>query len=642
MTNKKNVYREPEMPESLRKFLSDESTSEIDDMYRESRKSGPKGKKRPPASGKKAVKSPGKRPKKPVKKPGSSAKKMSSRPAESPRKKPVQKAAPKTAAKKVKGTPQNRPKRPVQRFDQETKRIPIVKDGANKKPRPKKASQVDERTKRIPIPNGQNTKKKPVKGTTKKVKNTKVKNKKAKNSKKRKSNIKISNIIPAIAYGIMLCLRFVLHGGDTSKYVNADKRKVLNDKFNRAFSIGSMVLFTAFTIAILVKPSQDISKAENRELQQRPKMTVNSVLSGNYAKEYSKYISDQFPDRSSFIRRKANLDRFLGKKEINGVYICKDGYLMEGFEPASEEATKAKANAINKFVERNPKLNVSMMIVPNKVEIYKGLLPKNAPVGSQAKYLENLQGMMDKRIKFINLIDPFNSVKNSTQLYFKTDHHWTPEGAYKGYEVYANKLGINPIPENKFRISLATDKFLGSLYYKNGAQIGEPEKMNLYLKDAVYPLLVKYYDTKTKTTTLFDAKKLKGRDPYEVFTGGNHTQIKIRTAVDTDKKLLVIKDSYANAMLPLLINNYAEINVVDLRYYTGKISDILNNNEITDVLILYNVNTFNTDASILSMGDSDGNSNQSEDDETQSKKASNKNMDKKDNSSDKKVEKTKK
>ena len=617
MSNKKNRYVEPEMPESLRKFLSDDISPELDDMYRSTSGGSQRPKKRPPGSAKKGSPQSNKRPKKSAKRPAPSNRPVKAQPAKKSSKRPAQKKA--------------------VRMDQETKRIPVVKT-QKKRPAPKRpAPPVDERTKRIPIPEGKAPAKKAVKKTGRPAKA--VKPAKAKKARRKKKKIKFSNIIPVIAYGVMLFFRFVFKGGDTSKYVNKKKREALDFKFYRAFSLGAMAILTVFMVIMLVKPSQDMSKAENRELQKRPKFSVHNILNGSYSKEYSKYISDQFPARSSFIKRKANFDRFLGKKEINGVYICKDGYLMEGFEPASKEVTEAKAKAINKFVGQNPKLNVSMMIVPNKVEIYKGLLPKNAPVGSQAKYLEELQGMMDKRVRFLNLTDTFNSVKNSTQLYFKTDHHWTPEGAYKGYEYYMNKLGINPIPENKFKVSLATDKFLGSLYYKNGAQIGEPEKMNLYLKDEVYPLLVKYYDTKKKTTTLFDPDKLDGRDPYEVFTGGNHTQIKIRTAVDTDKKLLVIKDSYANAMLPLLINNYAEINVVDMRYYTGKISDILNNNEITDVLILYNVNTFNTDASILSIGDSDEHQSQPESGQTKNEKDTNKTSDKKDGTAKKAVKK---
>ena len=106
-----------------------------------------------------------------------------------------------------------------------------------------------------------------------------------------------------------------------------------------------------------------------------------------------------------------------------------------------------------------------------------------------------------------------------------------------------------------------------------------------------------------KVPSLYDVSKLQGRDPYEVFTGGNHTQIKIRTNIDTKRKLLVVKDSYANAMLPFLVNNFSEITVVDLRYFTGSLQDVIQNNELTDVLFLNNINTFNTDSSILSVND---------------------------------------
>ena len=103
--------------------------------------------------------------------------------------------------------------------------------------------------------------------------------------------------------------------------------------------------------------------------------------------------------------------------------------------------------------------------------------------------------------------------------------------------------------------------------------------------------------------SLYDSSKLSARDQYEVFTGGNHSQIKIRTSVETERKILVIKDSYANSMIPFLATSFSEISVVDMRYFTGSLSDVINNNDVTDVLFLYNVNTFNADSSILSINE---------------------------------------
>lgn len=597
MSNKYNRYEEPEMPESLRKLLTDD--------FSDSRRNGKrKSKKRPEKAPKKTNKS---------KKNLSKNKKRATAP-----KKPVNKktktdrnkrARPSVGSTKARPKVQPKVSRPVKPIAQEaTRKIPVIRDENGRKISQDRARRQrlyeEQSTKRIPV---SQTKK-----SNKKVHKKAVNRKSTRKRKKKKSRISIKHIFSAIVYAFLLVVGFIFTGGDKKKYVSKEKRKKLDQNFYRILSGASMGLIVIMMVAFIISPKAEKSISENRTLQQKPRVTMQSVLTGKYSKDIGKYVSDQFPNRSGMIKLKARFDLLLGRKELNGVYICKDGYLMEGFTEASPEVTDAKVKAINSFVSQNPKLNVSMMLVPNKVEIYKNLLPKNAPSDSQKAYLDKVKEKVDKKVNFVNLITPFNRIKNATQLYYKTDHHWTTDGAYKGYEEFSKSRDISPAQEKRFTKSLATDKFLGSLYYKNGAQIGEPENIILYLKEKPYPLLVKYYDTKEKVTTLYDANKLKGKDKYEVFTGGNHSQIKIRTNVKTNRKLLLIKDSYANAMLPFLINDFAEINVVDLRYYTGTMADILNNNEVTDVLILYNINTFNTDSSILNIYDPDYHSQDNE------------------------------
>lgn len=621
MSNKYNRYEEPEMPESLRKLLTDDFSDSRRPGKRKSKKRPGKAPKKTNKSKKNLSKSKKKpvAPKKPINKKTKTDRNKSARPSVNPAKKPRPKVQPKAS-------------RPVKPIAQEaTRKIPVIRDENGRKVSQDRARRQrlyeEESTKRIPV---SQTRK-----TNKKVHKKAVNRRPTKKRKKKKSRISIKHIFSAIIYAFLLVIGFIFTGGNKKKYVSKEKRKKLDQNFYRILSGVSMGIIIIIMVAFAISPKAEKSISENRTLQQKPKMTMQSLLTGKYSKDYGKYLSDQFPARESMIKGKAKFDLLLGRKELNGVYICKDGYLMEGFTEASPEVTDAKIKAINNFVSQNPKLNVSMMLVPNKVEIYKNLLPKNTPSDSQKAYLDKVKEKVDKKVNFVNLITPFNRIKNSTQLYYKTDHHWTTDGAYKGYEEFSKSRDISPAQEKSFTKSLATDKFLGSLYYKNGAQIGEPENIILYLKEKPYPLLVKYYDTKEKVTTLYDADKLKGKDKYEIFTGGNHSQIKIRTNVKTKRKLLLIKDSYANAMLPFLINDFAEINVVDLRYYTGTMADILNNNEVTDVLILYNVNTFNTDPSILNIYDPDYHS---QDDESTS---ASEGKEKKSVEESKKIDKTK-
>ncbi|MST62813.1 hypothetical protein FYJ71_07510 [Peptostreptococcus anaerobius] len=426
--------------------------------------------------------------------------------------------------------------------------------------------------------------------------------KKPKKAKKRKK--RGTNLLYPVIYFISIFLGFVFAGGDKERYISKSRKDALDFKFFRVLSVGFVVLLFVVMFLNIITPTSKTSVAENRELQQRPSMSLSRLLDGKFASEYTKFLSDQFINRDGLIKIKAKFDLMTGKKEINGVYIAKNDYLMEGFKRSDDNSTLSKLSEINKFTNNNTGLKVSMMLVPNKVEIYSNLLPKSNPNNSQKEYVNFVKKNLDSKIKVVELFDVFEKNKNNIDLYFKTDHHWTTDGAYLAYVEYCKALNLEPINENMLERNLASDSFKGSLYYKNGAEIGFPDELYLYLnKNEDKPVLVKYYDDLKKVPTLYDVSKLQGRDPYEVFTGGNHTQIKIRTNIDTKRKLLVVKDSYANAMLPFLVNNFSEITVVDLRYFTGSLQDVIQNNELTDVLFLNNINTFNTDSSILSVND---------------------------------------
>ena len=426
--------------------------------------------------------------------------------------------------------------------------------------------------------------------------------KKTKKAKKRKK--RGTNLLYSVIYFISIFLGFVFARGDKERYISKSRKDALDFKFFRGLSVGFVVLLFVVMSLNIITPTSKTSVAENRELQQRPSISLSRLLDGKFASEYTKFLSDQFINRDGLIKIKAKFDLMTGKKEINGVYIAKNDYLMEGFKRSDDNSTLSKLSEINKFTNNNTGLKVSMMLVPNKVEIYSNLLPKSNPNNSQKEYVNFVKKNLDSKIKLVELFDVFEKNKNNIDLYFKTDHHWTTDGAYLAYVEYCKALNLEPINENMLERNLASDSFKGSLYYKNGAEIGFPDELYLYLnKNEDKPVLVKYYDDLKKVPSLYDVSKLQGRDPYEVFTGGNHTQIKIRTNIDTKRKLLVVKDSYANAMLPFLVNNFSEITVVDLRYSTGSLQDVIQNNELTDVLFLNNINTFNTDSSILSVND---------------------------------------
>jgi len=301
-----------------------------------------------------------------------------------------------------------------------------------------------------------------------------------------------------------------------------------------------------------------------------------------------------------FVNTKAKVDKLMGKSESNDVFIGKDSQLIEDFEERSKEETDEKVLAVNEFVKKHENINTNFMLIPTAAEILKEKLPKYAPVDSQLEYMKYIQGKLSSNIKFIN---PYDALLNNKDkyLYYRTDHHWTSQGAYIAYVEFCKAVGLEPKKEEEFDIELVANDFYGSLTSKIGDKRGKPDYINVYIPKENGEIVVNYISEQKRTTSLYSSENLDKKDKYEVFTGGNHPHINIKSLGDPKKKLLIIKDSYANSFLPFLTSHYGEIDVVDLRYYMDNIEELIKSKGITDMLFLYNANTFNSDDSILNL-----------------------------------------
>lgn len=379
------------------------------------------------------------------------------------------------------------------------------------------------------------------------------------------------------------------------------KRKVKRN--NRALNILTSLMFIGFISIVIIfnilKVDETFSEEENRALATMPKFTIKSFLSGDFTKEYTDYVEDNFAGKKGFVSIKSNLEKLEGKDESNSIFIGKDGQLFEKFIEASQEETDAKIAAINSFYERYSNLNMSFILTPTATKVLEEKLPKYAPNDDELAYINKVFSGLNDNIITINPYEALNQNKDD-YLFYKTDHHWTSKGAYIAYTVMCEKLGLTPKSIDDFDIVNVTNSFYGSLSSKIGTKGKVSDSIDVYIpKESDF--VVNYVSEQIKSTSLFDSEYLDKKDKYCVFSGGNHALINIKTLGDPNKKLLIIKDSYANCFLPFLTSHYGEINVVDLRYYYDDLDKLIENKEITDVLFLYNSNTFNSDDSILNI-----------------------------------------
>ena len=358
-----------------------------------------------------------------------------------------------------------------------------------------------------------------------------------------------------------------------------------------------LILFLVLIINIIV-PDKEQSELENRALETRPRFRMSSILSGDFMEEWENYLSDQFAGRNIWRSIKVGLDRLGGSRMENGVYIGKGGQLMEDIAVPDEDQLEANLTAIRDFAETYEDIPVTMMLVPDAACILGDRLPAFARVEDQRQMFSMAERNMEDSVSWVDAVSVLNKHK-SEKLYYKTDHHWTTQGAFYVFQEAAQTLGIEGDVSDNFVSYTVTDSFNGALASLSGAELDERETIEIYAPaEGDDDVVVSYVDEGRKTTSLYDSSKLETRDKYGVFLGGNTSVVDIRTVSTSSRRLLVVKDSCADCFIPFLAPYFREIVVVDPRYYSGTMDDIMDTYRITDALILYSGNTFFTDNNI--------------------------------------------
>ena len=358
-----------------------------------------------------------------------------------------------------------------------------------------------------------------------------------------------------------------------------------------------LILFLFLIINIIV-PNKEKSVQENRMLATKPKFRLSSLISGDYDEKFEAYMDDQFVGRDMWRKLKVTVDRICGSRLENGVYIGRNGQLLEQIEVADENHLAANIKAIKSFSESQSKIPVRMMLVPDAANVLNHSLPALAKPEDQTQMFSMVRKDLGDSVEWIDVSTELNKHKTE-KIYYKTDHHWTTLGAFYAFQAAAPSLGIEGDLSGKYVSYAVSDSFNGMLASKSGVNLGEKEQIDIYVPtEEDTDLIVDYVDEGKRSTSLYDSSKLKEKDQYTVFLGGNSSLLDIRTVSTSTKRLLLVKDSFANSFIPFLTPYYREIVVVDPRYYSGTINDLMDSYRISEVLFLYSGNTFFKDNNI--------------------------------------------
>lgn len=354
--------------------------------------------------------------------------------------------------------------------------------------------------------------------------------------------------------------------------------------------ISIIVLF--FGVFFIFNEKKTFSENENRYLAVAPKYNFEALKSGRYIKKVESYLIDHFPYRDFMVSLKTNTYKLIGIKQINDIYLGKDGYLLEEYNSLTN--IDKIASIINRLKE-NTNTQIDFMLVPTSTEIYKDKLPKYAINNSEIDDINALYSKID--VNTINVYDSLIYNKDKYQLYYKLDHHWTSFGAYIAYLKYCEEKNITPI--TTYNIEEVTNSFYGTYYSKTNDYTLSPDSIHTFnLENADYTV---NYSDKVRDT-LYENDYLNKKDKYSYFLDSNHDLIEIdNNNLKNNLKILIIKDSYANSFVPFIVNNYEEVYVIDPRYYKKDISTFIKEKEISNVLFIYNIGTINNDLGIISI-----------------------------------------
>lgn len=379
------------------------------------------------------------------------------------------------------------------------------------------------------------------------------------------------------------------------KMANKEIKKI--SKKNLVTVVVFLMLIGIFTVASLIKKDTGFSETENRVLTGKPKISAESLFDGTYTTQYQEYVRDQFPFRNTFVSLRNYCEAIIGKKEINNVLLAKDDYYIESHERSNYESEIADINLnalksfCNRYEEKLGSSHVSAMIVPTAQSVLTNKFTLGMYAYNQNEYLTKICDAVGEDI-YINTYDMLRE-HNEEDIYYRTDHHWTTYGAFLAYDKWIKQKGIEGYRIDDIDKKEVSKEFLGTINSKLNMKMKADTILQYTVKNVDFT--VNYNMGSNITDTFFFDEFLNGKDKYSYFLGGNPGLADIASSNKNNKRLLIIKDSYANCIAPVYAATFEKTYIVDLRFFNMNIDGFIEENQITDILVLYNVDSFATD-----------------------------------------------
>lgn len=361
------------------------------------------------------------------------------------------------------------------------------------------------------------------------------------------------------------------------------------NKTIRAIGAGVLVaVWLGLTAFAWFAPAQERSEEERRKLAQMPELNMESLLDKSFMEKFEDYSLDQFPLRNAFRSLKALfLYNGLWQTDNNG-YFIKDGYIAKQTYPLSQPSVNHALDCFNQIYDKylaESDCTIYLSVIPDKGYF---LAQKN---GYPTMDYQNLLSQLDAGMSWAEYIDVMDMV--SLEDYYRTDTHWKQENLLPVAAALCQAMGAQAPKAEDFTQERLDKPFYG-VYYGHAAMPMDSETITLLHSDVLDSCTV--YDHETgKTIGIYNMDKLDGADPYEVYLSGTKALLTIENPnADTDKELILFRDSFGSSIAPLLVQGYKSVTLVDIRYVNLSALDRFLTFENQDVLFLYSTLVLNS------------------------------------------------
>lgn len=356
--------------------------------------------------------------------------------------------------------------------------------------------------------------------------------------------------------------------------------------------ITAVLVFLTMAVMLVLtvlEKKEDFSVVENRELAGFPEISVSALMDGSYGKQLAGYMTDHFYGREKLISARTRIDSAMCENIVNGIYISDD--ILLDAEISSRKIAPENADSVNSFL-KNYSGTVYFAVVPTSSGVYEDMLPDYLLTNPEKKQIDFLYDSLNDSIR---KIDTYNILRmiNDNYIYYRNDIKLTSYGAYYVYRTIIQKLGFQPLSYDKYTIKHVTSDFRGNLYsrclydgtksdildvysYSGGAEV---TSCTAYANNGI-----------TYRNTLNDESFLSG-DMYRMYLGNEVPFIRIKTSINNNKKLLLIKDSYADCFVQFLIQHYSEIAVISPESMTKPLSSFINPDNYEQTLFLFGIDS---------------------------------------------------